>query len=108
MQKQLSRLDYFTLKVLIGLFEYKNGCIVAEKLNSTQPKISRALSKMREVINDELFIRQQYGLHPNAMAERLYPFAQAIVTAYDQMASATKTKSEQQTVLQISATEHRG
>ena len=81
MQKHLSRLDYFTLKVLIGLYEYKNGSIVAEKLNSSQPKISRALSTMREVIQNELFIRQQYGLHPNAMAERLYPLARAIFSS---------------------------
>ncbi|WP_394497536.1 LysR family transcriptional regulator [Shewanella sp. ENK2] len=105
MEKQLSRLDYFTLKVLIGLFEYKNGSVVAEKLNSTQPKVSRALSTMREVIHNELFIRQQYGLQPNAMAERLYPLAKNIISAYDDMATAAKTQPENDLVLHISAPE---
>ncbi|MFS1425132.1 LysR family transcriptional regulator [Shewanella sp. 10N.286.48.B5] len=105
MQKQLSRLDYFTLKVLIGLFEFKNGSIVAEKLNSTQPKISRALSNMREVIHDELFIRKQYGLQPNAMASRLYPLAKNIIAAYDQMAVVANTQPEQHKVLHIAAPE---
>ncbi|MEZ9536568.1 LysR family transcriptional regulator [Shewanella sp. 10N.286.51.B8] len=106
MQKQLSRLDYFTLKVLIGLFEFKNGSIVAEKLNSTQPKISRALSNMREVIHDELFIRKQYGLQPNAMASRLYPLAKAIIAAYDEMAQVANRQPLQQKVLHIAAPEH--
>ena len=105
MEKQLSRLDYFTLKVLIGLFEYKNGSVVAEKLNSTQPKVSRALSNMREVIHNELFIRQQYGLQPNAMAEHLYPLAKNIVCAYDKMAIAAKTQPEQHQTLHIAAPE---
>ncbi|WP_192021780.1 LysR family transcriptional regulator [Shewanella sp. WPAGA9] len=105
MEKQLSRLDYFTLKVLIGLFEYKNGSVVAEKLNSTQPKVSRALSTMREVIHNELFIRQQYGLQPNAMAERLYPLAKNIISAYDDMATAAKTQPENDLVLHICAPE---
>ncbi|WP_285163817.1 LysR family transcriptional regulator [Shewanella goraebulensis] len=105
MQKQLSRLDYFTLKVLIGLFEFKNGSVVAEKLNSTQPKVSRALSTMREVIHNELFIRQQYGLQPNAMAERLYPLAKNIVSAYDQMADVANTKPEHHRMLHIGAPE---
>lgn len=105
MQKQLSRLDYFTLKVLIGLFEFKNGSLVAEKLNSTQPKVSRALSNMREVLHDELFIRQQYGLQPNAMAERLYPFAKNIIVAYDQMAIEANTQPEHHQTLHIGVPE---
>ncbi|MFS1436851.1 LysR family transcriptional regulator [Shewanella sp. 10N.286.48.A6] len=106
MQKQLSRLDYFTLKVLIGLFEFKNGSVVAKKLNSTQPKVSRALSNMREVINNELFIRQQYGLQPNAMAKRLYPLAKAIIATYDDMAQIANAKPDHHKVLHISAPEH--
>lgn len=105
MEKQLSRLDYFTLKVLIGLFEYKNGSVVAEKLNSTQPKVSRALSNMREVIHNELFIRQQYGLQPNSMAERLYPLAKDIICAYDKMAAAAQTQPEHDRILRIGAPE---
>ncbi|WP_051484378.1 LysR family transcriptional regulator [Shewanella waksmanii] len=105
MLKQLSRLDYFTLKVLIGLFEFKNGSVVAEKLNSTQPKVSRALSTMREVIHNELFIRQQYGLQPNAMAERLYPLAKKIVASYDQMAIVAHAKPEYHRLLHIGAPE---
>lgn len=105
MRKELSKLDYFTLKVFIGLVEFKNGSVVAQKLNTTQPKVSRALSNMREVIHDELFVRRQYGVEPNLMADKLYPIAKAIVQAYEQMADVT-AKMPDKNQLIIAAQEH--
>ncbi len=105
-KKELSKLDYFTLRVLIGLFEYQNGSVVAEQLNTTQPKVSRALSCLREWVKDELFVRQQYGLQPNAMAEKLYPLAKAIVAAYDEMSIVIHHRQPQQSELTIAAQEH--
>lgn len=105
MQKVLSRLDYFTLKVLIGLVEYNNGSVVAQKLNTTQPKVSRALSNMREVFCDELFVRRQYGVKPNIMAENLYPLAKTIVSAYDEIATLATTLPPR-THLIVAAQEH--
>ena len=105
MRKELSKLDYFTLKVFIGLVEFKNGSVVAQKLNTTQPKVSRALSTMREVIHDELFIRRQYGVEPNLMADRLYPIAKSIVQGYEQMAEIT-SHSPDSNQLVIAAQEH--
>ncbi|WP_065188736.1 LysR family transcriptional regulator [Shewanella woodyi] len=105
MHRLLSRLDYFTLKVFIGLVEYNNGSVVAQKLNTTQPKVSRALSCVREVFCDELFVRRQYGVKPNAIAENLYPFAKAIVSAYDEMAELTMALPLR-THLIIAAQEH--
>ncbi|ABZ74874.1 transcriptional regulator, LysR family [Shewanella halifaxensis HAW-EB4] len=105
MRKELSKLDYFTLKVFIGLVEFKNGSVVAQKLDTTQPKVSRALSNMREVIHDELFVRRQYGVEPNIMADKLYPIAKSIVQAYEQMADVTAQLPEKNQLI-IAAQEH--
>lgn len=105
MRREFSKLDYFTLKVFIGLVEFKNGSVVAQKLNTTQPKVSRALSNMREVIHDELFIRRQYGVEPNLMADRLYPLAKSIVQGYEQMAEITSYSTDSNRLI-IAAQEH--
>jgi len=89
MLKKVNRLDYFTLMVLIGLVELKNGSAVADKLHTTQSKVSRALNCLREVLDDELFIRQKYGFEPNSVALRIYPMAQSILEQYDKMISTT-------------------
>ncbi|MCL1138128.1 LysR family transcriptional regulator [Shewanella pneumatophori] len=105
MRKELSKLDYFTLKVFVGLVEFKNGSVVAKKLDTTQPKVSRALSTIREVIQDELFIRRQYGVEPNVMADKLYPIAKNIVQGYEAMAEVTKYLPEKNQLV-IAAQEH--
>ncbi|ABV89280.1 LysR family transcriptional regulator [Shewanella pealeana] len=105
MRKELSKLDYFTLKVFIGLVEFKNGSVVAQKLNTTQPKVSRALSNMREVIHDDLFIRRQYGVEPNLMADKLYPIVKSIVQGYEQMAEITSYSPDSNRLV-IAAQEH--
>jgi len=89
MLKKVNRLDYFTLMVLIGLVELKNGSAVADRLHTTQSKVSRALNCLREVLDDELFIRQKYGFEPNSVALRIYPMAQSILEQYDKIISAT-------------------
>jgi len=106
MRKELSRLDYFTLKVLIGLFEFKNCSVVAEKLNTTQPKVSRALSCLREVIQNELFVRQQYGLQPNLMAEKIYPLAKSIVATLEEIDLVAMSQPDPRRVVNVAVQEH--
>ncbi|GGI74868.1 LysR family transcriptional regulator [Shewanella gelidii] len=85
MQKSLSKLDYFTLSVLVELFEKQSATVAACQLETTQPKISRALHHLRDLFGDELFVRHQHGLEPNAMAAKIYPIAKTIVEQYHQL-----------------------
>ena len=93
MYKKISRLDYFTLQVFVGLVELRNGIAVAEKLLTTQSKVSRSLMCLREVLENELFIRQQYGFEPNHIALRLYPMVQTILEQYDKIIAITIGKT---------------
>ncbi len=104
--KELSKLDYFTLKVLISLYENHNCCVVADALNTTQPKVSRALMIMREVVQDELFIRKQYGMLPNTLAKNLYPKAKEIVKSYESLFAEFHGNTSTPKELNIVAKEH--
>lgn len=106
LMKQVSRLDYFTLQVFIGLVELKNGSAVADKLNTTQSKVSRALSCMREVLCDELFVRQKYGFEPNRLALKITPMVQAVLQQYDKIIAATSDKKISSYELTVAAYEH--
>lgn len=105
MLKKVSRLDYFTLQVFIGLVELKNGSAVAEKLQTTQSKISRSLTCLREVLEDELFIRQQYGFEPNQVTLSIYPMVQTILEQYDKVVAATIDKGAEPFQLSVATYE---
>ncbi|PKG55420.1 LysR family transcriptional regulator [Shewanella sp. Choline-02u-19] len=106
MLKQVSRLDYFTLQVFIGLVELKNGSAVAEKLSTTQSKVSRALTTLRDVLGDELFIRKKYGFEPNQVALKITPMVQTILQQFDKIIETTLDKREAPYELTFAANEH--
>ncbi|MFV7782464.1 LysR family transcriptional regulator [Shewanella marisflavi] len=105
MLKKVSRLDYFTLQVFIGLVELKSGSAVAERLRTTQSKVSRSLTCLREVLEDELFIRQQYGFEPNQVALTIYPMVQTIVEQFDKIVAATIDKGAEPYQLSVATYE---
>lgn len=67
----LRQLDMNLLLVLKVLLEECNTRRAAEILSLSQPAISRALGRLREHFNDELFVRSRYGLKPTAKAIEL-------------------------------------
>jgi DNA-binding transcriptional LysR family regulator len=65
------KLDLNLLRVLAVLLEEKNTYKTAERLNTTQPTISRNLARLREAFGDPLFIRHKRGLKLSGRAEQL-------------------------------------
>ena len=106
MLKQISRLDYFTLQVFISLVELQNGSAVASKLSTSQSKVSRALTTMRDVLGDELFVRQKYGLEPNHVALKITPMVQIILQQLDKIIETTLEKKDAPYELTFAANEH--
>ncbi|MBB5696254.1 DNA-binding transcriptional LysR family regulator [Roseomonas pecuniae] len=45
----------------------------AERLGMTQPALSNALSRLRIMLRDQLFIRERYGIQPSPVALELAP-----------------------------------
>lgn len=77
----LRRLDLTVLLVFLGLLRWRKASAVAEELGLTQPAISHALRRLRDVFGDTLFLRRPHGLEPTAFALAIEPHVAAAVEA---------------------------
>ncbi|MBS0449367.1 MAG: LysR family transcriptional regulator [Proteobacteria bacterium] len=66
------KFDLNLVRVFIAIFETRSVTQAAERLDLTQPTISHALSRLRELYSDRLFTRGPAGLIPSSLCERLY------------------------------------
>ena len=80
---------------LFTVFEaiYTEGSLTraAERLNLTQPAISHALSRLRDRLDDPLFVRQGHRMRPTPLAQNLLPNIQ---NALSQLNSALQQAHE--------------
>ncbi|UYG03350.1 LysR family transcriptional regulator [Halomonas sp. LR3S48] len=76
---KLSEVDVNLLVVFDLLYQEQNTQRVALRLGITQPAVSHALKRLRNLLGDELFERTSQGLMPTPLATRLHPaIAQAL------------------------------
>ncbi|KHT63747.1 hypothetical protein RJ45_10390 [Photobacterium gaetbulicola] len=85
----LNHLDLNLLKVLLVLLEEKNTHRAADKLDTSQPAVSRALGRLREALDDQLFVRHNRGLKLTPRAEEL---AEVLPGIYTQLEKALESK----------------
>ena len=64
MQDPLSRIDLNLLVAFQVLIQEKNVTRAAERLFVTQPAMSKTLNRLRNMLDDELFVRSSHGLSP--------------------------------------------
>ncbi len=64
MQDPLSRIDLNLLVAFQVLIQEKNVTRAAERLFVTQPAMSKTLNRLRNLLDDELFVRASHGLMP--------------------------------------------
>ena len=64
MQDPLSRVDLNLLVAYQVLIQEKNVTRAAERLFVTQPAMSKTLNRLRNLIDDDLFVRSSHGLTP--------------------------------------------
>ncbi|MBW9051135.1 LysR family transcriptional regulator [Rhizobium mesosinicum] len=76
---KLRRLDFTLLLVFRLLYRQRKATVVAHQLGLSQPAISHALSRLRAVIGDPLFIRHSDGFVPNGVATALAPLIDEIL-----------------------------
>ena len=65
-------LDLGSLKVLRSLFETRSTTRTAERLNMSQPAVSRALAKLRAALGDPILIKGPGGLIPTERAQDIH------------------------------------
>ena len=80
-KSELRRLDLTLLLVFLGMLKHRKARDVAQELGLTQSAISQALKRLREVFEDDLFLRRPHGMEPTATALALEaPIANAVET----------------------------
>lgn len=77
------RYDLNLLPVFITLMEERSVTRAADRLGITQPALSNALARLREMMQDQLFIRERYGIQPTPMALELAPVIAAALAKID-------------------------
>src|SRR6266403_2529578 len=68
----LRGIDLNLLPVFEAAYEERSLSRAADRLAMTQSAVSHALSRLRSVFRDELFIRQARGVLPTPVAEMIY------------------------------------
>ena len=66
-------LDLNLLRIFDVIMSEQNLTRAADRLATTQPAVSNALKRLREALNDELFVRTARGVKPTPRAEELWP-----------------------------------
>ncbi|NTJ62337.1 LysR family transcriptional regulator [Agrobacterium rhizogenes] len=64
--------DLNLIRAFIAIYETESVSGAAVKLNLTQPSVSHALSRLRDMLDDTLFTRTRDGMKPTFVAERMY------------------------------------
>ena len=66
-------LDLNLLRVFDALMEHRSATRAGDQLGVTQSAISHALARLRELLDDDLFLRTPAGMEPTPRARRLAP-----------------------------------
>jgi DNA-binding transcriptional LysR family regulator len=77
--------DLNLLPVFVALMEERSVTRAAIRLGMTQPTLSNALNRLRDMLRDPLFIRERYGIRPTQLAEEIAPTIEAALAQLDQV-----------------------
>lgn len=72
----LTRLDLNLFRVFAVIYRERNLTRAAEQLSVSQSAVSHALARMRQQLDDPLFIREAQGVVPTPLATRIWPDVQ--------------------------------
>jgi DNA-binding transcriptional LysR family regulator len=88
MSVNLRTVDLNLLVIFEALYATRNTSRAAERLGMSQPAVSNALSRLRDLIGDPLFVRQARGLKPTLKAQEIVgPVREALSVIGRQFAS---------------------
>jgi DNA-binding transcriptional LysR family regulator len=76
---KLRQLDFSLLLIFQEVYRSRRSIAAAERLGLSQPAVSHALGRLREILGDRLFVRHPSGLQPTPRAIELAPKVDAIL-----------------------------
>lgn len=86
----MAQTDLNLIRTFVTLYEAGSVTIAAERLFVTQPSVSYALARLRELFDDPLFSRSRDGIQPTFVAEQLYGTLREALTRIEGAVQSTR------------------
>lgn len=86
----LRKLDLNLFRVFAMVCRERNLTRAAEQLHISQSAVSHALARLREQMNDALFVREAQGVTPTPLALRILPAVQDALALFERVARHTE------------------
>ncbi len=83
--------DLNLLRVFNALMRERSATRAGEQVGLSQPAVSAALNRLREILDDKLFVRQGNEMLPTPRAEQLAPGIQDALESLEQLLGRQKT-----------------
>ncbi|HAS6022516.1 TPA: LysR family transcriptional regulator [Vibrio vulnificus] len=83
--------DLNLIPIFVAIFEEQNLSKAAVRLDISQPAVSKALARLRDIYDERLFHRSPSGVEPTSFAVDIYP---AMLTAFKNFTSTLSASSE--------------
>ena len=83
-ETKLRQIDFSLLLIFQEVYRSRRLTSAAEKMRLSQPAVSHALGRLRQIIGAPLFVRRPDGLKPTARADELAPRVDAIIRLTDE------------------------
>lgn len=87
-------IDLNLLLALEALLEHRNVTHAARQMGLSQPSMSRALRRLRDIFKDDLLVRGSIGLVPTPLAERLSQMLPPVLDAVRGMVNRSFAQGE--------------
>lgn len=98
-----TNIDLNLLRVFDAVMTEQNLTRAADRLATTQPAVSNALRRLRDTLDDDLFIRMPHGVKPTARAQELQPAVRLALSTLEAAITAEKADiSETQATFRLS------
>ena len=88
----LEVLGNYLLRVLATIHRAGSVTLAGKALSLSQPATSNALARLRDLFEDELFVRAPFGLKPRRLCEQLAPAVLAQLLALETLVWHNSTK----------------
>ncbi|RDK05493.1 LysR family transcriptional regulator [Cupriavidus lacunae] len=82
--------DLNLIRTFVAIYETRSVSAAAKRLNVTQPSVSYALNRLRDVLNDPLFTRTRDGMVPTFNATQLFHSFRSALDSIEVAISATR------------------
>jgi DNA-binding transcriptional LysR family regulator len=79
------KVDFFSLKVFCAVYENKSFTKAAKTLRINQSVVSYTIDRLRDIMNDPLFVRQAGGIVPTEKAHVILPDVLSILDRYEML-----------------------